>query len=607
MIRLPKNFPILNDRVSDVIILHSVPPGLVRTPSNEDYTLYRYDDEHYVNIMHNFQNYFYKMNGMYREGTKSNLIEILVYIKRVETKYILTKTPKGIQNQGNTCYANSLIQCLFLCKAFVIDVIACDYKIHKFNLPAITAVSTKSVIPVKSVKSVIPSKPVKSVIPAKSGRPIKPVKFVMPIKPVEADQQTTYRSLIKHLSSVFLNYMGETKGNNTTIHDLGGVCFGRTGRQQDPTDMFVMLYTAAGGNNERYIFENNFNIAYSQQTFFEGLKHDNYDGRYESTVWIYTENNTADICSKINAYFNEKNGVPEPIQIVTYEDILILINKNDIIANKDNFIRTVKACANYYDRMYNVMDKYRLDVKTNDVPKHKKILNLLKTDIITEKNITDEQIMTISRAFIENGISSDFPKFINKYNEIKDAQIRSELKKMITIFLRLFKFKFSLEKKDHSLIHILRSYTDHESAYIKEFGEKTYREIYPDLRKDLLKVEQTGLKHIEHNKIVQINDFLIAMVGLYDEKYNKKKVTCINVGPNITINIKTDNVERKITYSLIAFIEHLGNSRDSGHYVSYVKYDNKWYNMDDSTVTVIGPDIGGLTANAYVLFYKKIE
>ena len=40
-----------------------------------------------------------------------------------------------------------------------------------------------------------------------------------------------------------------------------------------------------------------------------------------------------------------------------------------------------------------------------------------------------------------------------------------------------------------------------------------------------------------------------------------------------------------INYTLLGLIEHHGVFIDSGHYVSYIRQNNKWYHCDDKHIT----------------------
>lgn len=60
-----------------------------------------------------------------------------------------------------------------------------------------------------------------------------------------------------------------------------------------------------------------------------------------------------------------------------------------------------------------------------------------------------------------------------------------------------------------------------------------------------------------------------------------------------------------ISYTLAAFIEHIGSSPKNGHYVTYVKKGDKWTLYNDSKVTqVTAQEAEKAAEGAYLYFYK---
>lgn len=78
------------------------------------------------------------------------------------------------------------------------------------------------------------------------------------------------------------------------------------------------------------------------------------------------------------------------------------------------------------------------------------------------------------------------------------------------------------------------------------------------------------------------------------------------------------DIVNDINYQLVAVIIHMGDSPNSGHYVAYTKYNNKWFYSSDTYVTEVtedkvkdryNPIEGALNRNANVvaLYYKRIK
>jgi uncharacterized UBP type Zn finger protein len=65
--------------------------------------------------------------------------------------------------------------------------------------------------------------------------------------------------------------------------------------------------------------------------------------------------------------------------------------------------------------------------------------------------------------------------------------------------------------------------------------------------------------------------------------------------------LNNDNV----IYELIGVINHVGNTIKSGHYITYTKKNDKWYEIDDLDVKEVNSDeINKLGNTPYVLLYK---
>jgi ubiquitin C-terminal hydrolase len=68
--------------------------------------------------------------------------------------------------------------------------------------------------------------------------------------------------------------------------------------------------------------------------------------------------------------------------------------------------------------------------------------------------------------------------------------------------------------------------------------------------------------------------------------------------------------EPQVYYDLFGTVNHVGNMQ-SGHYVTNVKVDDRWYNFNDAHVSLAGGDGSEKSvvknAGAYILFYVRRE
>ena len=68
----------------------------------------------------------------------------------------------------------------------------------------------------------------------------------------------------------------------------------------------------------------------------------------------------------------------------------------------------------------------------------------------------------------------------------------------------------------------------------------------------------------------------------------------------------------KIKFTLVGFVQHIGQNFASGHYVSYVKYGDKWWYCNDAFIsneTSDGQkhDWKAALPQAYILLYDKLS
>lgn len=61
-----------------------------------------------------------------------------------------------------------------------------------------------------------------------------------------------------------------------------------------------------------------------------------------------------------------------------------------------------------------------------------------------------------------------------------------------------------------------------------------------------------------------------------------------------------------LTYKLVTLVVHIGSERGSGHYLSYIRRNGKWYCADDTNVNQ-SSSLDALSQQAYLLFYEKVK
>ena len=128
---------------------------------------------------------------------------------------------------------------------------------------------------------------------------------------------------------------------------------------------------------------------------------------------------------------------------------------------------------------------------------------------------------------------------------------------------------------------------------------------------DLPFVNTTPITMQEYINQYTINGFHALNNGIFPFALNRnqdvagKNKTDINNPFEITIESgKSDLVNNK-NYHLVSFINHLGETVNSGHYIAYIKEGSKWIRYDDSNVSeVTDAQAEAAAKQAYVFFYQ---
>jgi ubiquitin C-terminal hydrolase len=61
-------------------------------------------------------------------------------------------------------------------------------------------------------------------------------------------------------------------------------------------------------------------------------------------------------------------------------------------------------------------------------------------------------------------------------------------------------------------------------------------------------------------------------------------------------------------YELVGFIRHIGTTKDSGHYVAYIKVDGQWILYNDNNASEVSDsDAEAAATEAYMYFYKQTK
>ena len=96
---------------------------------------------------------------------------------------------------------------------------------------------------------------------------------------------------------------------------------------------------------------------------------------------------------------------------------------------------------------------------------------------------------------------------------------------------------------------------------------------------------------MHYSVLIQINRLSVS--NLHGRPWKNNHPFCIY--ENIKLGL--------INYTLLGLIDHHGFFINSGHYVSYIRQNNKWYHCNDKHITET--NLLTLSNNVYLVFCTK--
>ncbi|XP_058791576.1 uncharacterized protein LOC131664469 [Phymastichus coffea] len=122
--------------------------------------------------------------------------------------------------------------------------------------------------------------------------------------------------------------------------------------------------------------------------------------------------------------------------------------------------------------------------------------------------------------------------------------------------------------------------------------------------------------HTMESKFKKLPKILILQVKRYEmtsEGILMKKSTCVHIPrllklDSLVIN-NCQDVEYSPEFEPVGIISHIGDSINSGHYISFVKHHEQWFYYDDMNVSILSADevFKNIQNNAYVIFFQDTK
>lgn len=188
------------------------------------------------------------------------------------------------------------------------------------------------------------------------------------------------------------------------------------------------------------------------------------------------------------------------------------------------------------------------------------------------------------------------PSFINNYSCSKCfiinllKQLRDKVSKSsyeLCLFLQELNNKENINDSIEELTSKIANFIKDRNIF-KVNNNLNFNEIKRDLKKIPIISKAPEILVVHINKI------------MFDENIRMNK-TNVKFPEKLSLQTKHGVVD----YSLESFIEHFG-FYNFGHYISYRKFYNSWFSINDDYTNRISSRIAFSVSNPYMLFYKKL-
>lgn len=101
--------------------------------------------------------------------------------------------------------------------------------------------------------------------------------------------------------------------------------------------------------------------------------------------------------------------------------------------------------------------------------------------------------------------------------------------------------------------------------------------------------------------ILSLSHTLIIVLSRWNFDNGKVMKNSASVSVPLCLNLRDE-------FQLRAVISHVGVNVHSGHYVTHVEYEGRWFLCDDSQVNVVSvPDVERAAATAFIFMYEKVD
>jgi ubiquitin C-terminal hydrolase len=301
------------------------------------------------------------------------------------------------------------------------------------------------------------------------------------------------------------------------------------------------------------------------------------------------KNDSVDI-TKMNVILNNK---------ISYHLIRLFNNYiNNKKINPRNYIDTICKNSDIFElgqeddvqELYILLiNKFKEELKDEiEIDLNKNII-----EIYGSLEITDEIKDKLEN--LKKEINKDFSRVTTPFLSISDTVIKCECEYIAHTFDIPIQLQLNLIKKDKEFIDINDCLDDYFNEIICEEFKCTKCNQITEVKKK----EQIWLP--PQILVIHLKRFVTS---INNGIYNQKKIhTNVIYEEILDMSKYIINKSREYKYELYAISNHYG-TMNNGHYYSYIKKNNIWYNFNDEKVSKLNNNDHINNEYAYLLFYR---
>lgn len=300
-----------------------------------------------------------------------------------------------------------------------------------------------------------------------------------------------------------------------------------------------------------------------------------------------------------DSYKQKINKVHDSALFIEWDNLRKLLWQENCIVSPGKFIKTVQKLSSIKNNVQFTGNAQ------NDLPEfllfiidvfHNALRREVSMKIVGKESTKKDKLASECFQMVKNMYTKDYSEIWNLFYGIHVSQIKSLEKD--TLLSRtpepffMINLPIPQEKKEPSIIDCFDLYVEGETLT----GENAWYNENKKEKQDVIK----NIRYWSLPKVLVIDFKRFNQKGVKNQSLVTFPLEDLNLSKYV-IGYKKETYK----YDLYGVANHSGGTM-GGHYFAYVKNANgKWYNFNDTSVSIINDINNIVSPKAYCLFYRK--